>query len=298
MPDYAAPIHAVEADRLIINREYRAFLSDIGLNTFDAVWRFPKGDIVKSAKQRSITKIAIRCDHGYRHLFIKKHFYEFSLWPKPMARLFPKRKSSQGCVEFNNICDFRRHNIATVIPIACGERFCGIFRRDSFLITESYAPYVSLEMLILHCSAFQQRLTSASWKKNLIAHLARFTRKMHAAGLTHCDYNADHILLHDSGESDMPSVALYDLQRIRKRKWMRFRWMIKSLAELGFSLPPDIFTDAEKVFLFLAYTGKNRLGFWDNLIVRWIRAKADRIRRHTEKHPYRPQLPPTPGATT
>ena len=106
---------------------------------------------------------------------------------------------------------------------------------------------------------------------------------MHQNGFNHRDFNATHILLHYDNGSDVPKIALFDLQRVEKRRFLRFRWKIKSIARLNYSLPDDIFSPKDKLYIFLSYKGKKRLNPYNHLEWLWIKRKTTKIKRHQEK---------------
>jgi len=55
------------------------------------------------------------------------------------------------------------------------------------------------------------------------------------------------------------------------------------MIRLSYSLPDDIFNAEDRLYIFLAYNGKNSLNFLDHLQWIWIKKKMARIKRHTEK---------------
>ena len=287
MQDYSAPIDCVETAQLIVNRHYRDILECLGFDSFESVWRYSGGKTVKKVPERSVTRIDIEVDGKQRNFYLKRHNSE-RLGGRRLLEFFtPKRRLSRGREEFQTICDFRKQNLTTVTAVAAGEQREG-FLEESFVITEGFDPFVSLENLLKYRAEFRLRMENPTLRKLMLTEVARFARKMHQAGYNHCDFNADHILLHYQDGVDTPRVAIYDLQRVLRRKWSRFRWIIKSLAELGFSLPAEYFDEEDRIHLFLSYKGKRTLSVWDRLQLLWIKKKTDRIRRHTEKHPYHP----------
>jgi Lipopolysaccharide kinase (Kdo/WaaP) family. len=110
-------------------------------------------------------------------------------------------------------------------------------------------------------------------KKILLKKVALLARRMHQEGFNHRDFNATHILLHYGNGSDIPKIALFDLQRVDRRRFLKFRWMIKSLSELNYTLPDGLFEAEDRIYLFQAYKGKNRLRCWDRLQWFWITRK-------------------------
>ena len=210
---------------------------------------------------------------------------EFVGFWRLFSRFFPKWGLSQGRLEFENICDFRNCGLPTVVPIAAGKKFFRFFWAKSFLITEDFSPYVSLEALLEDQPDFFTGQEAKHNKKILINEISALARKMHQNGFNHRDFNATHILLHYDNRSDVPKIALFDLQRVDKKRFLKFRWKIKSIAGLSYSLPDDLFNAEDRLYIFLAYNGKNSLNFLDHLQWIWIKKKMARIKRHTEKKP-------------
>jgi len=120
-------------------------------------------------------------------------------------------------------------------------------------------------------------------KRILIKEIALFARRMHQSGFNHRDFNATHILLHYETGSDMPKIALFDLQRVDRKRFLRYRWMIKTLAELNYTMPEKLFDTKDRLCLLLSYKRKNKLYAWDRLQWLWIKRKTARIKRHNEK---------------
>ena len=77
---------------------------------------------------------------------------------------------------------------------------------------------------------------------------------------------------------------IVDLQRVEQRFPPRQRWLVKDLAALLHSLPPNVSRTDQLRFL-MVYLGKLRV---DPLVRRWageIAAKQQRMARHTPKYP-------------
>jgi len=140
-----------------------------------------------------------------------------------------------------------------------------------------------LEELLEYRPHFFMDPAGETKKKILINEMAVLARRMHQNGFNHRDFNATHILLHYDNGSDVPKIALFDLQRINRNRFSKFRWKIKSLARLNYTLPDDIFSAEDKLNIFLSYKGKKRLNPKDSLEWLWIKRKTAKIKRHTEK---------------
>jgi heptose I phosphotransferase len=273
----------VERDQLILNEDYQDLMRYLGFNCFESVWLYRSGEAIKNIKARSVIRIRIRIHGKEKFFYLKRHNLEYIGLRRLFMQLFPKWILSQGRREFENICDFRRCELPTVIPLAAGEKFVSFFWAESFLITEDFAPFISLEHLLRHHPEFLMGPEGELKKRILIKEIALLARRMHQSGLNHRDFNATHILLHYGNQSDVPQIALFDLQRVDRGRFLRFRWIIKTLAEVIYSLSNQIFNKEDQIYLFKSYKRKEKLGNWDHFQFFWIKRKTARIKRHTEK---------------
>jgi tRNA A-37 threonylcarbamoyl transferase component Bud32 len=71
----------------------------------------------------------------------------------------------------------------------------------------------------------------------LAAKLGRLAGTLHEAGLAHRDFYTTHIFLADP-DGEM-TLHLIDLARVFAPRWRRWRWWMKDLAQLKFSLPTE-----------------------------------------------------------
>ena len=283
MEDFSAAINCIAKKNLIINRDYENFLRDIHMDSFESIRRYRNGETVKSIRPRSVIRFQTAQHNNNKTIYLKRHNREFVGFSRLFSRFSPKCGLSQGRLEFENIRDFRKSGLQTVIPIAAGEKFFRFFWAESFLITEDFYPYISLEALLKARPDFFTGQEEEHRKRVLINEISILAKKMHQKGFNHQDFNATHILLHYDNESDIPKLALFDLQRVEKNKIFRFRWKIKSLARLNYTLPNKIFNKKDRINILLFYKDKIRLNFLDQLQWFWIKRKTARIKRHTEK---------------
>jgi hypothetical protein len=268
---------------MIVNQEYLDLLNEVGLNNFDNIYGFEGGQTVKKIKARSICRVEVPFGNETRTLFLKRHRAERpSAWNWIKGRLLSLNVSA-GMTEFRSICDFRKLGISTALPIAAGERRVSPLRYESFLITESMAPFVSLESIIQY---YPEQFIGTEGNKRkifILNTIADLMRKMHDAGFNHLDFNADHVMIGPDENGGNIRLALLDFQRIDRRQWMRHRWMIKTMAEIFYTLPEPIFSDKDKLFIFEQYNHRPCTGLWDRFVLNWIIKKAKRIGKHTEK---------------
>ncbi|MBI5559324.1 MAG: hypothetical protein HY885_17000 [Deltaproteobacteria bacterium] len=288
MTDLAAPVDLVESLgqdpnsswRLVINAVYQQQLQSAGLRGFQDFYDPRHGTLIKKIKERSVC----RCEIAGTVFFLKKHDRE----KQQKKGLRPSSSpvwQSEGGKEFVYFYDFRRHNLATAVPVAMGERVYGDGTVDSFFLTEDFSPYVQLEELIRNQPERLAGRPHALLRKNILRAVAAYAGKMHASGFNHLDFNATHVLLANV-DSGAPAIALFDLQRIDTNTLGRFRWPVKALAEFNYSSRENgVFSDSERFFLFQAYLGKEgqSLNLFERLIWGWIEAKTERIAHHTDR---------------
>ena len=302
--NYCYPISCQEKlgssnERLIINKNYQNLLSDIGFITFNAVWSYESGELIKQKGERSVIRVQFPLKRSHiindcqavdkdTFFYIKKHRQRINLWQRLQCTIRPAYFLTEGLKEFHNYCNFRQKTLGTAFPVAAGMKFFSFFQADSFFITQDFSPLIDLEDIVLKHPATLQGENNRTKKINILREIAVYARKMHNCGMNHKDFNATHILLQNL-DTQMPQVALFDLQRVDGNQLNRFRWPIKALAELNYTLPSSIFSESDRVFLFLSYKGKKRLSAIDQLQYRWICRKTDKIARHGEKRGLAPK---------
>jgi len=275
-------ISRIERPYLTINNEYQELLERAPFHSFESIWNFSNGETIKQIKARSVIRFEIRHHDIKRTFYIKRHNSEFIGLSRLFSRLFPRCNLSQGRLEFENICDFRKYNLPTVVPVVAGEKFSHFFWAKSFIVTEDFSPFISLESLLENRPQFLSGPKGENRKRILLKEVAVLARRMHQNGFNHRDFNATHILLNYNNESDIPQIALFDFQRVEKRKYFRFRWKIKSIARLNYTLPDEIFNIKDRIYILLSYKDKKSFNFLDRMQWFWIERKTAKIKRHTE----------------
>lgn len=305
---YCDPISFIEKsdtsnERLIVNQNYRDLLSDIGFTTFDSVWSYECGELIKQKEERSVIRIKFPLKRKYiindcvtadgdTGFYLKKHRQKMDFGGKLKRIIRPEFSSAEGYGEFSNYCNFRIKGLGTAEPVAAGVKYSSFSQVDSFLITQDFSPLTDLEDIILNHPEELDGEKNSTKKRNILREIAVYARKMHESGLNHKDFNATHILL-DNTETEKPDVALFDLQRVDKNRLNRWRWPVKSLAELNFTLLPSIFSEEDRLFLFKAYKNIKQISGINRLLYLWIARKTARIARHCRKRGLAPKMPKT-----
>jgi len=283
MEKFSKVIHSIQKYNLLINVDYKDFLQAQNLDSFASIWDNQDGKTIKDIKPRKVVRLCVPNSQNGTTLYIKKHKLQFIGLRGLMQKLRGSHWISQGPLEFKNICAFRENGLHTVIPVAAGERFYRLFWVQSLLITQDFSPYNSLELITEHDPDYFTGSVGKIRKNALLQEIASLAKKMHARGYHHRDFNATHILLHYDHGSAKPLLALFDLQRVEKKRSIAARWMIKGLARLNYSLPDHIFSTQDKLRVFLSYHEREKLDLVRRILWFWIQRKEARITRHTEK---------------
>ena len=192
---FRRPVIPEKFDGMVVNPEFKDFLIQIGFTDFERVFGFSGGHSFKKIRQRSVARIDFSCDGGRQTFYLKRHNAEKLRAGSERFSDFGAGSTSQGMLEFENIVAFRRHGLATVTPVAAGVKMVGESHAESFLLTEDFSPWVSLEWLLFNRPEYFTGPGASRRKKMLLEKIGRFARKMHDEGFNHKDFNATHILL-------------------------------------------------------------------------------------------------------
>ena len=160
-------------------------------------------------------------------------------WREIFKNLFQLRLPVLGAKnEFYAANKLKELGVGALVPVAYGVKGWNPAGLCSFLITEDLSPAISLEKL---CADWPVSPPSFKTKKWLIENVAILARKMHQGGINHRDFYICHILVDKSslGSASRPDAIktyVIDLHRAQIRKKTPFRWLVKDLASLYFSV--------------------------------------------------------------
>jgi tRNA A-37 threonylcarbamoyl transferase component Bud32 len=209
-------------------------LHEKNLTTLEGAFAYTDGEDLHKAGlgRRRRTRIEARdkVDRPWE-LYLKRYGAP-SLWQRIQCRLKGLPRAGEGRREYENIRAIRTAGVPTMREIACDEeqRFLGAGR--SYLIV-SAVPGDAVERI---GDAFLSRHGHDSQMARDFTHqLVQLVRTFHATGYVHRDLYASHVFLHE--HDGQLSLYLIDLARAFVPKWRRFRWRVKDLAQLKYSMP-------------------------------------------------------------
>jgi len=148
-----------------------------------------------------------------------------------IRRLVTYGRRSPARVESDNIRAAGEAGVPTMRAVAWGEQMGLLSARRSYLIVTA-VPGDALE----RCAGAY--LAGGAGRGAALAEtLADLVRTFHQAGWVHRDLYASHVFLHEA--PDGAELYLIDLARMFAPRRRRFRWRVKDLAQLKYSMPPD-----------------------------------------------------------
>ncbi|HDZ20004.1 hypothetical protein LCGC14_0335230 [marine sediment metagenome] len=210
----------------IIRREH--------LDTVEGAFQYAGGeDLIKSGLgTRRRSRIRLTDDTGQSHTLYMKCYGCEGLFTRLRRWLRTGRCASQGAAEFANIERVRALDIRTMEPLVFGDDYAPLAGGRSFLLVGE-VPGEALERCgedVLSRWADRPERIDA-----LTDQLADLVARLHRGGCVHQDLYASHLFLDEGADGD--ELYLIDLARVFRPRWRRFRWRVKDLAQLKYSMP-------------------------------------------------------------
>ena len=202
-----------------------------GTPSFDELMALD-GDMYRQVARRKTFKFSL---NGYEY-FAKLH--KGVGWGEMIKNWLLLRKPVLGAVnEYEAIKALTKLGVKTMTLAAYGQRGSNPAELESFVITESLEPAISLEDLSL---TWDEQPPETRLKRALIKRVASISAQLHRNGINHRDLYLCHFLLKQDDLatlSDANDVQLYliDLHRVQIRAQVPRRWQLKDLAALYFS---------------------------------------------------------------
>ena len=216
------------------NNELSGLLRGAGLDTVDGAFAYGGGqDLSKPGLgTRRRTRIELTAPDGATHVLYLKRYGPERLGDR-WRRFVTYGRGSPASVEFENVRAAQRRGVATMDAIAFGHEmgFAGLSARRSYLVVTA-VPGDAIE----RCGrGFLAAHEGDDGARRLTDELARLVGALHGAGFVHRDLYASHVFLHESAGG--VSLYLIDLARMFAPRRRMFRWRVKDLAQLKYSMP-------------------------------------------------------------
>ncbi len=207
-----------------------------GLDTVKGAFAYAGGEDLSKAGlgHRRRTRLHITDADGVTHeLYLKRYN------PPPTSRRLRRLLTrggfrSEARAEFENIRALGALGVPTMKAVIFGEE-AGLIRAGRSYLVVTAVPGEALERcgqeFVHRCAERHGELEAFTQR------LAGLVRTMHQGGYFHRDLYASHVFLHE--QPDGFELYLIDLARAFRPRWRRFRWRVKDLAQLKYSMPPQ-----------------------------------------------------------
>lgn len=263
------------------DRRFRSQLSRAGLTGFDAVMASLAGECLRALEDRENWHLELTgADDQPYGVYLKKHHVR--TWGSRLrAKLGAGPGENAGRVEAHNVGALSADGIGVMNLLAYGEKLHADGRIESFVLTEELADYVELPRLLHRRFPPGRPRQSAARDHDLdrlIGRLADFVGRFHAAGYNHRDLYCCHFFVREPVRGAY-EIRLIDLQRVQRRRWFRRRWLVKDLAQLAWSAPPDRIKCTHKMAFIRRYLRVRKLRPADKRLIREVLARQQVMQR-------------------
>ncbi len=251
-----------QADQILLERE--------GLDTVSGAFAYAGGQELSKPGlgTRQRFRLQLTDEFGKTVEWYLKRYGPIP-WLQRLGRRSPARR------EFENIRRLQTAGVPTMHAVAMGEERDALGVRRSYIIV-SEVPGDAIER------SFEDFLTrhdlDGSAMKRFNDALVNLVVSLHKSGCVHRDLYASHIFL-DEAPAGL-RLYLIDLARVFAPKWRSFRWRVKDLAQLKYSMPATWVGRCWDDFLRLYLSDIGQVNIWSEAIDRRV---ASMRRRQLKK---------------
>lgn len=264
-------IQVLDHARLRVAAEFLPLFRTNGLETFDRIMALAGGRMMRSVPGRSTVRLELRKpDGGVQIVFLKRYEPQYLSLGKRLLRLIRwPGAGDEALHEWHALQQLRAGGFNTAVPIAAGQsRAAGVVTR-SFLMTAEIAGGVAAHRHVLTLNAQQRRA--------LVKQMAAWTARFHGAGFAHKDFYLSHIFVVPPETGGEPDLFCIDLQRLARPRFLRERWRIKDLAQLGYTAQLAGATRSDLLCFYRACEQRRRLTPADKQFIRRVLARIRRL---------------------
>jgi tRNA A-37 threonylcarbamoyl transferase component Bud32 len=213
--------------------EDQATLAKLRLDSVEGAFAFRGGEkLTKSGLgRRERIRLFVPVGEGPKEEWYLKRYLPRPWYRRLLSRLRPCAHDPAGA-EYANSLALREAGIPAVRAVAFGRQ------RGALGVVRSYAILrgVGGKSLEKCLDQFLDRHINQTGRIELFTlQLAGLASRLHQAGFVHRDFYACHIFLRETPGG--LELRLIDLARVFRPKWRKFRWRVKDLAQLRYSMP-------------------------------------------------------------
>lgn len=273
-----------ETREIWIDDEFAPSLCAAGLIDFESFMETERGRCLRALDDRENWRLDLPHPAGPRGAYLKKHHVRSWRWWL-RARLGKPARRSPGRVEARNIDRLAKAGVAAMRLVAFGDRLHADGLLESFVLTEELSGYTQLDHFLRR--RFAERGASSERDADLAAlfiAIVDVAARFHRAGFNHRDFYCCHFFIRED-EPGKFDVRLIDLQRVERRRWLRWRWVVKDLAQLAYSAPRERVGATARMAFIKRYLGVEKLRPHDKRLIRAVLNKQMHMEQHLGPHP-------------
>jgi hypothetical protein len=226
---------------------------------------------------RSTVRVELRQPDGRPlRAYLKRYEPEYLKAGKRMLRrLGWQGAGDEAMREWNAILALRAAGFATAQAIALGQERRGGMVRRSFLLTAEIHRGVAA-----HDYA---RTLDAGRRRQFAREVGDLTRRFHRAGFAHRDLYLSHIFVVPAPAGGR-ELFLIDLQRLFRPRLFRRRWLVKDLAQLGYTAQLAGGSRTDLLRFYHAYVQKPGLAREDKRLLRRVARRIAALHARPPKY--------------
>jgi heptose I phosphotransferase len=234
----------------------------------ERIMEVPLTDREHRKQGRSIGRKVFVTESDKLSVYLKRHF-QLSRFTGLLATLFPGGAWSPGLQEWQRLKWAEANGFRVPQAMAAGQ-FVGPWGRlRGFIAVKELHGMLPLHEAVPLAFRTLDSPTFASWKRGLVAELARVARELHRRRVFHKDLYFCHFYIPESLTRSVPTewtnrVVMIDLHRLSRHTLTGVWWQVKDLAQLLFSSEVS------------GVTARDRVRFWKLYRQGWPNAREPR----------------------
>ena len=265
-------------ERVIYRDSWDRFFAEFGLASLEDFFEYSPVEIIGINNKRSVVTFSLGSDSQKRQFFMKRFFHPhlkdmFFTW-----RSFGRFCSQARC-EWENARLLLDNGIETYRPVCYGEKTILGVENKSFMVTEKL-PGRALTDFVRE----QSHNLRKQQRRDIIAGLGAFVRRVHALNVSLPDLYVWHIFISKSPANGKWEFAVIDLHRMSRNVTSR-NVRIKNLGRLHHSMIDDYFDEELKRLFIEAYAGDDWDGDIETLAAQ-VKKQSDAVSVRRKPKPY------------
>ncbi len=212
--------------------EEMALMKREGLDTVEGAFAYAGGRQLRKPGlgTRSRVRLELTDDAGRPVTWYMKRYGPVGRRARLLRSIFLPWRRPQTRADIDGVVSLDNARVPTMRLVHGGEEWDGLGFVRGYVIVTAVAGE-ALSRCLEDCLARWDEAQLAAFN----AALVELAERLHSAGLAHRDLYTAHIFLDETAQG--PKLQVIDLTRVFRPRWRKFRWQVKDLAQIKFSMP-------------------------------------------------------------